>query len=347
VASSKTRQRKLARAKMDRQNARRAARLRRTRQIQAGVAAGVALLVVVLGTVWALGGFSSKPKKVGASPTCVWNKPANTSTLKDVGQPPTSGEPRAGVDTMTITTNLGTITASLDLAKAPCTASSFHYLAGKGFFTNTKCYKLTTGGPYALYCGDPNSNGTGGPTYRFANEYVPTPLLPSASAAPSAAGSAAAPSGSAAASPTAASPTAASPTAAASAAPSASPSQAMVTYIRGSLVMANDGPDTNGSRFFIVYKDSQLPASYTLFGSVNTGLDVVEKVAGAGAEDSEGKATADGAPKTDLTIQSVSVTLPNETVPAPSGSAVPSAAPSGSVAPKSSSSGSPSPAARS
>src|SRR5689334_12264260 len=55
VASSRERQRKLARAKMERQMARRATRARRNRQIQAGIVAGVVVLLVVLGSLW-LGG---------------------------------------------------------------------------------------------------------------------------------------------------------------------------------------------------------------------------------------------------------------------------------------------------
>lgn len=54
-------------------------------------------------------------------------------------------------------------------------------------------------------------------------------------------------------------------------------------YTRGVLAMANAGAGTNGSQFFIVYGDStSLPADYTIFGKVTTGLDVVDKVAKAG-----------------------------------------------------------------
>ena len=40
-----------------------------------------------------------------------------------------------------------------------------------------------------------------------------------------------------------------------------------LVYPRGTLAMANAGPGTNGSQFFIVYKDSQLPPNYTVFGT--------------------------------------------------------------------------------
>jgi peptidyl-prolyl cis-trans isomerase B (cyclophilin B) len=53
-------------------------------------------------------------------------------------------------------------------------------------------------------------------------------------------------------------------------------------YTKGVLAMANSGPDTNGSQFFIVYGDSQLDPDYTIFGKISSGMDVVEKVANAG-----------------------------------------------------------------
>ena len=54
-------------------------------------------------------------------------------------------------------------------------------------------------------------------------------------------------------------------------------------YLRGALAMANSGPNTNGSQFFICHQDltGKLPKSYTLFGQVTKGLDVVDKIATA------------------------------------------------------------------
>jgi peptidyl-prolyl cis-trans isomerase B (cyclophilin B) len=74
-------------------------------------------------------------------------------------------------------------------------------------------------------------------------------------------------------------------------------------YTRGVLAMANSGPNTNGSQFFIVYKDSQLPPSYTVFGTVTKGLNVVDKVAAAGSV-----TAGDGKPKLPITLQKVTVT---------------------------------------
>ena len=52
------------------------------------------------------------------------------------------------------------------------------------------------------------------------------------------------------------------------------------TYDRGTLAMANAGPNTNGSQFFIVQGDGvSLPKNYTIFGKVTSGLDVVDAIA--------------------------------------------------------------------
>ncbi len=50
-------------------------------------------------------------------------------------------------------------------------------------------------------------------------------------------------------------------------------------YVRGTLAMANAGPNTNGSQFFIMHKDLPLPKSYVIFGQVIEGLDTLDKIA--------------------------------------------------------------------
>jgi cyclophilin family peptidyl-prolyl cis-trans isomerase len=54
-------------------------------------------------------------------------------------------------------------------------------------------------------------------------------------------------------------------------------------YTRGALAMANSGPNTNGSQFFICHQDlgGKLPKNYTLFGQVTKGLDVVDAIVSA------------------------------------------------------------------
>jgi len=52
-------------------------------------------------------------------------------------------------------------------------------------------------------------------------------------------------------------------------------------YKRGTVAMANAGPNTNGSQFFIMHADYALPKNYVIFGQVTAGLDVVDKIATA------------------------------------------------------------------
>ena len=58
-------------------------------------------------------------------------------------------------------------------------------------------------------------------------------------------------------------------------------------YTRGTVAMANAGPNTNGSQFFICLEDVRLPNQYTIFGEVTEGMDVVDRIAASptGADD--------------------------------------------------------------
>jgi peptidyl-prolyl cis-trans isomerase B (cyclophilin B) len=60
------------------------------------------------------------------------------------------------------------------------------------------------------------------------------------------------------------------------------------TYPAGTVAMANAGPDTNGSQFFIVWKDTKLSPAYTPFGRVTAGMSVLKKIAAAGEDDQNG-----------------------------------------------------------
>lgn len=73
-------------------------------------------------------------------------------------------------------------------------------------------------------------------------------------------------------------------------------------YTRGVLAMANGGPDTNGSQFFIVYKNSTLAPSYTVFGKLSKGLGVIDKVAAKGSTPA-----SDGKPNLPVTIMKATV----------------------------------------
>jgi len=52
-------------------------------------------------------------------------------------------------------------------------------------------------------------------------------------------------------------------------------------YKRGTVAMANSGPDTNGSQFFIIHQDYDLPSKYVIFGHVSSGMEIVDKIATA------------------------------------------------------------------
>jgi len=56
-------------------------------------------------------------------------------------------------------------------------------------------------------------------------------------------------------------------------------------YKRGIVAMANSGPNTNGSQFFIVHKDTDVPKNYVIFGQVLTGMETIDKIAGVKVED--------------------------------------------------------------
>ncbi len=75
------------------------------------------------------------------------------------------------------------------------------------------------------------------------------------------------------------------------------------TYPKGTVAMANSGPNTNGSQFFLVFTDTELPPNYTPFGRITSGLDVLDKVAKGGVNGSGG----DGAPKVPVQLQKVTV----------------------------------------
>ena len=76
------------------------------------------------------------------------------------------------------------------------------------------------------------------------------------------------------------------------------------TYGPGTLAMANAGPNTNGSQFFIVYGDSPLPPSYTVFGSVDEAtVALIQGVADDGVNDQNGP--GDGVPNTPVEIERV------------------------------------------
>ena len=61
------------------------------------------------------------------------------------------------------------------------------------------------------------------------------------------------------------------------------PKDAPANYPAGTVAMANSGPKTNGSQFFLVYKETYLPPNYTIWGKITKGLDLVQKIGEVGA----------------------------------------------------------------
>lgn len=169
---------------------------------------------------------------------------------KEVSAPPSTPEV-SGTVPVSIATGVGDIGAQLDADAAPCTVNSFVSLAEQGYFEDTTCHRLTTGGIFVLQCGDPTGTGAGGPGYTFDDELAGDEQ-----------------------------------------------------YGAGTLAMANAGPDTNGSQFFIVYGDSGLPPNYNVFGQLDEeSLATVTEVAQEGTTNGQ----PDGEPKEPVEISSVTV----------------------------------------
>ena len=194
--------RQTARRRLERQLARRAEQARR-RRIRTQVLGAVLGVLAVGGGTWLVAAkVNNTPAKPAAQPsasatptssapkaapiptaTFAKNKRAAAKTsgpckytetgqtvaspyTKDVGLPPDPASTPRTAGSLALTTSQGAITITLDPAKAPCTVQSFRYLAGKKFFDDTHCYRLTTSPSLAvLQCGDPSGTGQGGPTY--------------------------------------------------------------------------------------------------------------------------------------------------------------------------------------
>lgn len=274
VASSRERQRKLARAKLDRQMARRAGLARRKRQIRAGIGTGLAVLLVVLGSVWLFGGFEGEPDNTAAQDICTWTPQDASSNpnITDVGTPATKGLPTAGTRPMTLTTDGGDIVVRLDVTGSPCGTANLAHLVGKGYYDGSKCHELT--GTF-LRCGDKSGTGLGGPAYSFFGENVPSAPEPTASAAPS--------------------PTASAP-------PPASEPQ----YPRGTVALVAATAGNYGSQFVIFHKDlTTTSPAYSIVGQVTSGLDVLDKIVKAGTVDNGSGAKVK--PAKDVTVKALTV----------------------------------------
>ena len=165
---------------------------------------------------------------------------------------------------VSMTTSAGNIGLQLDNAKSPCTVNSFASLAQQDYFNDTICHRLTTSPSLAVL---QCGDPTGSGTGGPGYEFAneyPTDQYPQFD-------------------------------------PNA---QQPILYPRGTLAMANAGPGTNGSQFFLVYKDSQLPPQYTVFGTIDqTGLATLDKIAAAGVQGGG----SDGKPAQEVTVKTIAL----------------------------------------
>jgi cyclophilin family peptidyl-prolyl cis-trans isomerase len=128
------------------------------------------------------------------------------------------------MSTANMNTSVGTIQLEFFDEDAPKTVENFRKLAADGFYDGIIFHRVIP--DFMIQSGCPNGTGTGGPGYKFDDEF----------------------------------------------------NQHKV--VRGALAMANAGPNTNGSQFFIVTADSApwLDGKHTVFGQVTGGMDAVDAI---------------------------------------------------------------------
>ncbi|HET7667472.1 MAG TPA: peptidylprolyl isomerase [Mycobacterium sp.] len=277
-----------AKRKLERQLARRAAKARR-RRLYAIVGSALAVVVVIAAVATFFltnrdegnqtasaatttpsspsaaagpGGLPAFAAPADLGANCQY-PPSADKASKQVNPPRTGKVPTDPAQvSASMATNQGNIGLQLDNAKAPCTVNSFASLAQQGFFNDTPCHRLTTSEGLSVL---QCGDPTGQGTGGPGYQFAneyPTNQFQ----------------------------------------PDDPKLQQPVTYPRGTLAMANAGPGTNGSQFFLVYKDSQLPPNYTAFGTIDqTGLATLDKIAAAGTADG----SQDGKPKDDVQIKSI------------------------------------------
>ena len=198
---------------------------------------------------------------------CAYTPTPDEPAARQVPLPPDPADtPAEGTVRVTVATNQGPLPLTLDRAQAPCTVQSFSHLAKHWFYNFTTCHRLTTY-PTLAVLQCGDPSGTGeGGPGYRYADELPVGLEP----APN------------------------------------DPSGERKIYPRGTLAMANAGPDTNGSQFFLVYGPAYLRPNYTIFGTIgDAGLSTLDRVAAAGvAPTPEEPAPTDGAPnkRTDLLL---------------------------------------------
>jgi peptidyl-prolyl cis-trans isomerase B (cyclophilin B) len=221
--------------------------------------AGVALAAGVLIAISAAPAQAANTEPKVTNGPCRYTETPDDPAARPVPLPPDPRRtPNRGTVTVTLITNHGLIPLTLDRAKAPCTVQSFLHLTRHGFYHWTICHRLTTY-PTLKVLQCGDPSGTGSGGPGYRyKDELPTGLPPA-------------------------------PT---------DPTGERRVYARGVLAMANAGPDTNGSQFFLVFADSALRPNYTIFGNVRPlGLNTLDRIAAGGvAPTPENPAPVDGAP---------------------------------------------------
>jgi serine/threonine protein kinase/cyclophilin family peptidyl-prolyl cis-trans isomerase len=162
---------------------------------------------------------------------------------------------------VSMVTNQGHIDLLLANNESPCTVNNFASLAQQKFFDATKCHRLTTSPTLGVLQCGDPGGDGTGGPGYQFANEYPTDQYP----------------------------------------PGDPALQQPVVYPRGTLAMANSGPNTNGSQFFLVYRDSLLSPNYTIFGKIQPdGLATLDKI----AKDGVVGGGADGPPATEVTILS-------------------------------------------
>ncbi|HEY0401961.1 MAG TPA: peptidylprolyl isomerase [Blastococcus sp.] len=193
--------RQAAQRHLQKQLERRAELARKRRRNLGILATAVAAAIVVVAALVITGVFSSKNNTTNAAGSsaeatgsaaavttnadgtvsCTYSPDASGNpNLKDVGTPPTpAATPTQGTQALLMSTNRGDLTLTLDRAKAPCAAASFAYLASQKFFDGSPCHREVNQPTFGvLQCGDPTGSGSGGPTYKYAEEVTPDTTYP-------------------------------------------------------------------------------------------------------------------------------------------------------------------------
>ena len=184
---------------------------------------------------------------------------------------PTSSPDYKAAYTASIKTNLGPVNIDLLNSKATCTVNSFVHLASADFWNNTQCHRMSNSeGLYMLQCGDPTAKAADKLSCSSPTLGTGGPGYEYASENLPKAGS----SGS-------------------------------VIYKAGTVAMANAGGATNGSQFFLVFKDTTLGPDYTPFGTITSGLNILQNVTKAGTSCTY--SAGGGVPKEKVIIDSVSI----------------------------------------